>query len=82
MVESLWPNTTQKARVSVNVHNDCRSLLNTPWGLRGAVFSPPVSPGQSPGRGTGGEVSRSSEILHFKVLEKRLIKTELKTLSY
>ena len=27
------PNTTQKARMSFNVHNDRRSLLNTPWGL-------------------------------------------------
>ena len=33
MVEGPWPNTTQKARVSFNVHNDRRSFLNTAGGL-------------------------------------------------
>ena len=28
MVEGLWPNTTQKACVSFNVHNDQRSLCS------------------------------------------------------
>ena len=29
MVEGPWLNTTETARVSLNVHNDHRSLLNT-----------------------------------------------------
>ena len=51
MVEGPWPNTTQKAYVSFNVHNDQRSLcsdrrsfLNTAGGLGGAV-NPQVGPG-------------------------------------
>ena len=40
MVEGRWPNTTQKACVSFNVHNDRRSLLNTD-GVWGAVSPPP-----------------------------------------
>ena len=83
MVEGPWPNTTQKARVSFNVHNDrrslcndrrslCndrRSLLNTARDLGGAV-SPPEGPEQSPGGGTRGEAPGSSENLAFYSNEK------------
>ena len=53
MVEGSWPNTTQTTRVSFNVHNDRRSLMNTVgvWGR----CNPPTGPEQSPGGGAGGK---------------------------
>ena len=67
MVEDPWPNTTQKARLSFNVHSDRRSLCNHHRSLLNI--------------GEGGEAPRSSENLVFTVPEKGL-KTRLKTLSY
>ena len=71
MVEGLWPSTTQKARVSFNVHNDRRSFCNHrrsialySWGS-GDTVSPPAGPRQSPGGGGGHKAPEAPRILHF-----------------
>ena len=80
MVEGPWPNTTQEACMSFNVHNDCRSLLKTPgvWGC----CKPPSGSRAEPWWGCRGAKSPEAlRILHFTVPE-RMLKTGLKTLSY
>ena len=72
MVEDPWPNTTQKARVSFNVHNDRGQYAVTighcsmQLGVWGAVSSPAAS-GQRPGGGAGGD----PEALIYCILQYR-----------
>ena len=78
MVEGLWPNTTQKARVFLNVHSDRRSLCNhhrsllyTAGGLGGAI-SPPAASGQSPGGVQEAKSPEARRIFYFTGLKRGL----------
>ena len=64
LVEGPWPDTTQRARVSFNVHNDRMSLLNTSGDLGGMGRCKPPSrgPGQSPGGDAGGQAPEDHHI--------------------
>ena len=76
MVEGPCPNTTQKTRVSFNVHNDRRSLLNTVGDLEDIV-SPQWVQGRALVRMQGGKAPEALRTLYFTVPGKRL-KTGLK----
>ena len=87
MVEGPWPNTTQKARVSFNVHNDRRSFAVTvshfsiQLGVLGHCKPPKWVQGRALVRVQGVKAPEALRTLHFTVPDKRL-KTGRKALSY